>query len=104
MDPPAEAASQGRPPNRLNAFYVFCLQALGAFLDFEAHSGALFQGTITFAYNSRKVDEDVVTTFALNKPVALGSVEPLHGALFLHAEKILIFSEFAICEDGDDGE
>ena len=89
--------------HRLDAFYVFCLQALGAFFDLKAHPGALFQATVAFAYDGGEMNEDVITTFALDKPVAFGSVEPLYGPLFLHAENILMLLEFAICRSGDDG-
>ena len=83
--PPAEQLSY--PALRaLHTFDVRRLQTLGAFFNFKAHPGALFESTISIALDRREVYEHVLAAFALDESVTFGGVEPLYRSLFLHTQ------------------
>ncbi len=54
---------------QLDSLDVACSETLRPLGDVKAHSFALFERTGTHALNGQKVDEYVLTGFALNKPV-----------------------------------
>src|SRR5450755_2601071 len=68
----------------LDARDVSGLQPLGAFSQLELHGFALIQASVPALLNSRKMYKNVLAGRALNEPVALGPVEPLHCAFFFH--------------------
>jgi hypothetical protein len=68
----------------LEAGYVRCLQALRAAGNFEFNSLAFVQRFVPFRLNCGKVDENVLTGLALDEPIPLAGIEPLHCSLFSH--------------------
>jgi hypothetical protein len=70
------------------------VQAFGALLDLEVHLGAFIQGAVSVALNGRKMHEDIFSILALDKPVAIGSVEPLRGTFFpiLKASSLIVLA------------
>ena len=62
--------------------HVFGLQALLAFGNGELDLLAFVQRAVTVPANRAEVHEHIGTGIALDKPVPLGIVEPLHGADF----------------------
>src|SRR5215469_8402741 len=69
---------------RLEACDVLCLKALRALLYFEFHRLAFIQRLVAVHLNGREMYEDILSGLALDEPVALRSIEPLHCSLFLH--------------------
>ncbi len=67
----------------LDSLDVACSETLRPFGDVKAHSFALLQRTGTHTLNGQKVDEYVLTGFALDKPVTLVVIEPLYSSLVL---------------------
>jgi len=70
----------------LEANHVLGLQAFWALLDFELHRLAFVQSFVSVGLDSRKVNEDIFTTLALDEPITLAGVEPLDCALFFHCQ------------------
>src|SRR5580692_426165 len=75
---------QPLPIYRLEACDVLCLKALRALLYFEFHRLAFIQGLVPIHLNGGEVYENIFSGLALDEPVALRSIEPLHCSLFLH--------------------
>src|SRR5215469_10999734 len=69
---------------RLEACDVLCLKALRALLHFEFHRLAFIQGLVAVHLNGGEVHKHIFAGLALDEPVALRSIEPLHCSLFLH--------------------
>src|SRR5229473_5379431 len=69
---------------RLEACDVLCLKALRALLYFEFHRLAFIQGLVPIHLNGGEMNENIFSGLALDEPVALRSIEPLHCSLFLH--------------------
>src|SRR5690606_291198 len=61
---------------------VFGLQAFLALDDGEFHLLSLGQGAVSLATNGTVVDKHISAALTLNEAIALGIVEPLHGAHF----------------------
>src|SRR6185312_8760963 len=59
---------------------VGCLRPLLALHDLELHAIAFSQGFESVPLDGAEVNEDVGATLAGDEPIALGVVEPLHGA------------------------
>ena len=75
----------GRPaPFRLEAGDVRSLQALGAAGDFEFNRLSLIQRLVAVHLDGREVNEDIFAGLALDEPVSLAGIEPLHCSLFSH--------------------
>src|SRR5690348_4302834 len=74
----------GRPITGLKAYDVLSLKALRTLFDFKFHSLPFIQGFVAVHLNGGEVHENVFPGLALNKSVALRSIEPLHSSLFLH--------------------
>jgi hypothetical protein len=62
--------------------YISRAQALRILLDLELDLLSFFQVPVAFAADGGKVDKDVLTTVALNEPVALCGVEPFDSSSF----------------------
>src|SRR5215471_9330075 len=69
---------------RLEACDVLRLKALRALLYFEFHRLTFIQGFVTVHLNGGEVHKHILSGLALDEPVALRSIEPLHCSLFLH--------------------
>ena len=74
----------------LEAGNVLCLKAFRAFLDFKFNCLALVQGFISVHLNCGEVNKDILSGLALDEPVTLRSIEPLHCSLFLHCTNLEI--------------
>src|SRR5690606_24750531 len=74
---------------------VFGLQAFLALDDGEFHLLSLGQGAVSLATNGTVVDKHISAALTLNEAIALGIVEPLHGAHFTSSHLYHI-SNFAI--------
>jgi len=68
----------------LQTHYVSGLQAFRAGCYFKLHCLALVQRFIAAGLNGGKVNEHILSGFALNESVTLAGIEPLHGTLFSH--------------------
>lgn len=53
------------------------LQTLRAALDRELDDLTLFKGAVAIAANSRKMNKNVISTFARDETITLTSIEPL---------------------------
>ena len=69
---------------RLEAGDVRSLQALGAAGDFEFNRLAFVQRLIPLRLDGGEVDENVLAGLALDEPISLAGIEPLHSSLFFH--------------------
>jgi hypothetical protein len=58
------------------------LQAFGAFSDGKLHRFAFVERTVSFGLDGGVMDENIISGSALNKPITLRIVEPLHDTLF----------------------
>ena len=67
------------------AYHVRGVESFGSLLAFELDRVAFVQSLIPVLLNRGEVYEDVLTGGTLDKPVSLGSVEPLDHAIFLQA-------------------
>lgn len=65
----------------LEADYAFGLQALGSLLHFELNRLSFVERLVPVGLNGRKVNEDVFAGLALDEPIALCRIEPLHCTL-----------------------
>ena len=74
----------GSPWDGLDAGHVLGLQALGALADFEFNRLALAERLVAIHLDGLKMHKDVLAGLALDEPVALAGVEPLHSTLFSH--------------------
>ena len=73
----------GRPARSwLEANDVLGLQALGALADFEFNRLPFVEALIPLRLDGGEVHEDILTGLALDEPVTLAGVEPLHCSLF----------------------
>jgi len=70
------------------AHHVGGVESFGPLLAFELNRIALVQCLISILLNSREVYKDILTSGTLDKPVSLGSVEPLDHAIFLQANSL----------------
>src|SRR5580658_1967195 len=70
--------------HRLEAGNVLCLKAFGAFLYFKFHCLTFVERFVSVHHDRGEVYENIFTGLALDKTIALRSVEPLHCSLFLH--------------------
>src|ERR1700722_18969239 len=70
--------------HRLEAGNVLCLKAFGAFLYFKFHCLAFVERFVSVHHDRGKVHENIFTGLALDKTIALRSIEPLDCSLFLH--------------------
>lgn len=62
--------------------YVHRLQTLCSLFNIELHHIAFLQAFVPIANDRLEVDKQVLSSFTLDKAIALGIVEPLHGTLF----------------------
>jgi hypothetical protein len=70
----------------------FRLQALWTLFDFKLHSLTLVQALISLSLDCREMDKHILAGLALDEPIALGRVKPLHGSLFsAHFTFLLIY-------------
>ncbi len=69
---------------KLSQSDFFRLQALGTFLHNERYTGAFVEGPVAAGCNSRKMDENIFSVFALDKPKTFTCVKPLHCTCFFH--------------------
>jgi hypothetical protein len=58
------------------------LQALGALGDFEFNRLAIIQRLVAVSHDCGEMDENVLSTLALDESKALAGIEPLHCSLF----------------------
>src|SRR5258708_4153090 len=65
-------------------FSAIQMDGYKALLYFEFHRLAFIQGLVPIHLNGGEVNENIFSGLALDKPVALRSIEPLHCSLFLH--------------------
>jgi hypothetical protein len=74
------------PANRDHAYLegldVRGLQALGTLGDFEFNRLAIIQRLVAISHDCGEVDENVLSTLALDESKALAGIEPLHCSLF----------------------
>ena len=63
---------------------VLSLKALGTLFYFKFNCLAFVQGLVSVHHDRREVDKNVFSGLPLDETVPLGSIEPLHCALFLH--------------------
>ena len=70
--------------HRLEAGNVLCLKAFGAFLYFKFHCLAFVERFVSVHHDRGEVHENIFTGLALDKTIALRSIEPLDCSLFLH--------------------
>ena len=75
------AASHGAGVIAVN---LLSLQTLRTLLHFELYLRTFIQAAVTVGLDGRKMNEHIVTTGALDKSIALGSVKPLHYTFFFH--------------------
>ena len=66
----------------LEGLYVRRLQAFWTFGHFEFNCLAIIQRLIAISHNRGEVDENVLSTLALDEAEALAGIEPLHCSLF----------------------
>src|SRR6266478_6155317 len=75
-----------RPANRehtyLEGLDVRGLQALGALGDFEFNRLPIIQRLVAISHDRGEMDENVLSTLALDESKALAGIEPLHCSLF----------------------
>jgi hypothetical protein len=75
-----------RPANRehtyLEGLDVRGLQALGTLGDFEFNRLAIIQRLVAISHDRGEMDENVLSTLALDESKALAGIEPLHCSLF----------------------
>ena len=65
----------------LETNYVFGLKALWSLLHFEFNRLPFVEGLVPFGLNRRKVHENILARLALNEPITLCCVKPLHCTL-----------------------
>src|SRR5580698_11537870 len=70
--------------HRLEAGNVLCLKAFGAFLYFKFHCLAFVERFVSVHHDRGEMYENIFTGLALDKTIALRSIEPLNCSLFLH--------------------
>jgi len=70
--------------HRLEAGNVFSLKAFGAFLYFKLHGLTFVERFVPVHHDRREMNENIFPGLALDKTIALRSIEPLHCSLFLH--------------------
>jgi len=84
--PPGIACEVVIPANRDHAYLegldVRGLQALGTLGDFEFNRLAIIQRLVAISHDCREMDENVLSTLALDESKALAGIEPLHCSLF----------------------
>ena len=84
--PPGIVCEVVTPANRDHAYLegldVRGLQALGTLGDFEFNRLAIIQRLVAISHNCGEVDENVLSTLALDESKALAGIEPLHCTLF----------------------
>lgn len=68
----------------LGTAHVFGLQAFWTCLDLKLYLRAFIEALISIHLNGGVVDEYVLSAGALDKAVALRSVEPFHDTFFSH--------------------
>src|SRR5713101_1135571 len=61
---------------------VLGLVALGTLPDFKLDCLAFRQSLVAVHLDGREVNEDILARLALDEPIPLGSVKPLHHTLF----------------------
>jgi hypothetical protein len=76
----------------LDSFDVLCLGAFGSLGDRELYSLAFFKVAVSVAHNGAKMDKDIAAGITLNETVSLGTVEPLHNALFFFGHDLELLS------------
>ena len=84
--PPGIVCEVVSPANRDHAYLegldVRGLQALGTLGDFEFNRLAIIQRLVAISHDRGEVDENVLSTLALDESKALAGIEPLHCTLF----------------------
>jgi hypothetical protein len=70
--------------HRLEAGNVLCLKAFGAFFYFKFHCLTFVERFVSVHHDRREMYENIFTGLALDKTIALRSIEPLNCSLFLH--------------------
>jgi hypothetical protein len=70
--------------HRLEAGNVLSLKAFGAFLYFKLHGLTFVERFVPVHHDRREMNENIFPGLALDKTIALRSIEPLHCSLFLH--------------------
>ena len=84
--PPGIACEVVNPANRDHAYLegldVRGLQALGTLGDFEFNRLAIIQRLVAISHDRGEMDENVLSTLALDESKALAGIEPLHCTLF----------------------
>ena len=82
----------------LEARDLVSLRTLGPLNDVELDLIALFQALVALTLNGTVMNEDVCSTLAAKKAVALSIIEPFYGALILCQWKNSLTSDLvAIC-------
>src|ERR1700690_3175446 len=70
--------------NLCRAHDVACLEALRSFEQIELDGLAFIQRAIAILLNGGEMHEDILARGALDEPVSLRPVEPLHSPLLSH--------------------
>src|SRR5712664_3436037 len=84
--PPGIVCEVVNPANRDHAYLegldVRGLQALGTLGDFEFNRLAIIQRLVAISHDRGEMDENVLSTLALDESKSLAGIEPLHCSLF----------------------
>src|SRR5580700_7720825 len=70
--------------HRLEAGNVLCLKAFGAFGYLKFHCLAFVERFVSVHHDRGEMYENILPGLALDKTIALRSIEPLDCSLFLH--------------------
>ncbi len=84
---------------KLSGGDVFGLKTLRALADFKFHHLALVQGLVAFHLDRGEMHENIFPGLALNEPIPLGGVEPLHYTMFSGQLRAPSNLNFAVCWD-----
>ena len=83
--------------DRLGRGDVFGLEAFRPLLDLKLHHLSLGQRLVTIHLNRGEMNENVLSRLALDEPIPLCCVKPLHDTLFSTQLGHSSFETFAIC-------
>jgi hypothetical protein len=88
--PPPEREAGPETGGVLDLRDVLSLKALGALADLKLHKLAFVQRLVSIHLDGGEVNEDIFTRLALDEPITLCCVEPLHHTLFSSQRYLLL--------------
>jgi hypothetical protein len=97
MASPIGFAGPDSPIAWLEAGDVLGLQALRARPNLELNCLAFVEALVAVHLDCGKMDEDILTGLALDEPVPLAGVEPLHCSLLFHVRSPFFHHEAIWC-------